>query len=66
MNESGIQWTSEAKDAFCEDMETIMLLTVQKIESSKKTNGNKRINTLNVRDVMFQLVTEIIKGEKNE
>lgn len=66
LNDSGVQWTGEAKEAFCEDLETIMLLAVQKIESSKKTNGNKRIGTLNVRDAMFRLVTELVKGEKNE
>ena len=66
LNNSGIQWTSEAKDVFCEDMETIILLIVQRIESNKKTNGSKRINIMDVRDILFQLVTEVVKGEEDE
>ena len=67
LNNSGIQWTSEAKEVFCEDMETIILLTIQKIETNKKTNvcnGNKRISIVDVRDIMFQLVTKVVKGEE--
>jgi len=69
LNNSNTQWTSEAKEVFCEDMETIILLTIQKIETNKKTNvcsGSKRINIVDVRDIMFQLVTKVVKGEEDE
>tara|TARA_R110000824_G_scaffold196128_9_gene379204 strand:- start:2734 stop:2946 length:213 start_codon:yes stop_codon:yes gene_type:complete len=67
LNDSGIQWTAEAKEAFCKDMETIMEIAVDKVEQTReKTNGKKRINVVNVRDAMFSLVTTLIRGEKNE
>ena len=64
-SDNNIQWTGEAKEAFSKDMESVMLLAIDKIESNK--NGcKKRIGILDVRDTMFLLTMKMIKGEKNE
>tara|TARA_R100001082_G_scaffold104328_1_gene75615 strand:- start:662 stop:892 length:231 start_codon:yes stop_codon:yes gene_type:complete len=57
------QWTGEAKEAFSKDMEGVMQLAIDKIES-KKNGKNKRISVLDVRDTMFLLTMKMIKGEE--
>ena len=64
-SDNTIQWTGEAKEAFSKDMEGVMLLAIDKIESNKN-GGKKRIGILDVRDTMFLLTMKMIKGEKNE
>ena len=64
---SNIQWTPEAKQTFCDNMETIMSIAIGKVESTRvELNGKKRIGAMNVNAAMYFLIKDLLVGEENE
>lgn len=65
---SDVQWTRVAKETFCENMEQIMEIAIERIELTRNevNTGKRRINTVNVNSSMWNLMIELITGEKND